>query len=115
MAFGVTASTLLVLSGVASADNDGDGANNLQEQAADTNPINAGSVLKFTDITPTGTNLMLRWIGGQSARQLIYSADSLPGPWTAIQTNLPPTAITNSIVVPNISTSSRFYRLQAGP
>jgi len=103
------------LSGVASDDNDSDGANNLQEQAADTNPTNAGSVLKFTSIIPTGTNLTLQWIGGQSVRQTLRSAASVNGPWTAIQTNLQPTPVTNALVVPNATDAARFYRLQAGP
>jgi len=102
------------LSAVATADSDGDGANNLQEQAADTNPNSAGSVLKFSSILPAGTNLTLRWIGGQAVRQILQSAASVSGPWTALYTNPPPTAVTNSLVISNAVNAARFYRIQAG-
>ena len=97
------------------ADNDNDGANNLQEQAAGTNPNSADSVLKFTDIQSANGNVTLRWIGGQSARQIIQQAGSAAGPWTAIRTNLPPTAITNSLTVSNVITSPLYYRIQVSP
>ena len=100
---------------VATDDDDDDGANNLQEQAAGTNPNSAGSVLKFTDIHTSGTNVILRWIGGQSARQTVQQADSLSGPWTPLLTNLPPTSITNSLTISNAVNPARLYRLQASP
>jgi 1,4-alpha-glucan branching enzyme len=97
----------------ATADADGDGANNLQEQAADTNPNLASSVLKFTDIQVAGSNLTLQWHGGQSVRQVIQQSASLSGVWNSLQTNPPPTAVSNSLTLP-LSTS-RFYRIQVGP
>lgn len=101
------------ISAVATADNDLDGMNNLQEQAADTNPNQAGSVLKFTDIQIGNGNVTLNWIGGQSARQVIQQATAVNGSWTSIFTNQPPTAISNSIVVPAATAS--FFRIQVGP
>ena len=103
------------LSALATADNDLDGANNLQEQAANTNPNSAGSVLKFTDVQPTGGNVTLRWTGGQTVRQLIQHAGSLSGPWTDIHTNNPPTAITNSLTISNAAVSPRYCRIQVVP
>ena len=97
------------------ADPDGDGMNNLQEQAADTNPTNAASVLRFTGIAPSPTNVTLQWQGGQQARQVIQQATSLTGPWTAIYTNPPPTAVTNSLAIPGAPGSARYFRIQAGP
>src|SRR5262249_23571847 len=82
-------------------DPDSDGMNNLQEQAADTNPTNAASVLRFSGITASPANVTLQWQGGQQARQVIQQATSLTGPWTAIYTNPPPTAVTNSLTVSN--------------
>lgn len=100
---------------VATADDDQDGANNLQEQAAGTNPTMVDSVLKFTDIQSTGGNVTLHWIGGQSVRQILQQADDLSGPWLSIHTNLPPTAITNSLVISNAPASPHYYRIQISP
>jgi len=97
------------------ADNDHDGANNLQEQAADTNPTLSGSVLKFTGIQTTGGNASLQWTGGQSVRQILQQADAPGGPWSTIFTNPPPTATTNSLVISDAPTSPRYYRIQISP
>jgi 1,4-alpha-glucan branching enzyme len=103
------------LSGIATADNDGDGANNLHEQAADTAPVSAVSALRFIKIQRTGANVSLQWTGGQSVKQLLQHATFLSGPWTSIFTNNPPTAITNSLTVSNVVSSPRYYRIQIAP
>ncbi len=103
------------LSALATADNDLDGANNLQEQAANTNPNSADSVLKFTDIQSTNGSITLTWKGGQSVRRVIQQANSPDGLWTSIRTNPPPTGITNSLTVSNDFTSPRYYRIQVAP
>lgn len=103
------------LSGVATADDDGDGMNNLQEQAADTNPKSSSSVLRFTEIQRAGANVTLHWTGGQAVRQIIQQASSPGGPWTSLQTNLPPTAITNTLIVPHQAGAARYFRIQVGP
>jgi hypothetical protein len=100
------------LSGVATADNDLDGANNLQEQAADTDPNSADSVLRFTGIQATGGNISLKWKGGQSVRQVIQQRDGLEGTWNPVYTNPPPTAVSNTITLP--ASFSRFFRSQVG-
>lgn len=97
------------------ADNDGDGANNLHEQAAGTNPNLAGSVLKFTNIQPTNGNLELTWTGGQSVRQVLQSANSPSGSWTAVFTNVPPTSVTNTLTISNLLNAPRYYRIEAAP
>lgn len=97
------------------ADNDGDGANNLQEQAAGTNPNSAASVLKFIEARPAGDQVVLRWMGGQSVRQVVQQAASLDGAWMPVYTNPAPTSITNSLTVSNVPNAARFYRLRVGP
>jgi len=101
------------VSASATADNDFDGANNLQEQAAGTDPNAVNSVLKFTDIQVTGGNIGLSWKGGQSVRQVVQQAASLDSVWNAIYTNQPPTAVSNSITIP--ASTARFFRIQVGP
>jgi 1,4-alpha-glucan branching enzyme len=103
------------ISAIATADDDLDGANNLQEQAAGTDPNSASSVLKFTDIKGVGGNLTLNWIGGQSARQIVQQADDLSGTWNSVFTNQPPTPVTNSITIPMPVSDSHYFRIQVVP
>jgi len=98
---------------VATADDDEDGADNLHEQAAGTDPRSALSVLKFIGIQQTNTSLTLRWTGGQTARQLIQHASSLHSPWTSLYTNQPPTAITNSLTL--FTVPAGYFRIQILP
>lgn len=102
-------------SAIASADDDLDGATNLQEQAADTNPNAAGSVFKFTNLQTGNGQVTLTWTGGQAVRQVLKQASSVNGPWTAIYTNNPPTAITNTITRALPISSAAFYRLETAP
>jgi len=103
------------LSGIATADDDLDGANNLQEQAAGTHPKLANSVLKFTDIQVAGGGVTLQWIGGTSARQIVQQADAVTGTWNAIFTNVPPTSISNSLTVPLPAATTSFFRIGIVP
>jgi hypothetical protein len=102
-------------SAVATADDDHDGMNNLQEQAADTDPNSAGSVLKFTGIQAGSGQLILNWKGGQAARQVLKQASQLSGPWTAIFTNNPPTAVTNSRTISVPVSSASYFRIEIAP
>ncbi len=98
---------------IATADNDYDGMNNLQEQAADTDPNSAGSCLRFTKVGLANGNLTLTWQGGQSARQILQQASDLNGPWSSVFTNQPPTSVTNSLTIP--ATVARHFRIQVSP
>jgi len=102
-------------SAVATADDDLDGMNNLQEQAADTDPNLAGSVLKFTGIQAGNGQVTLNWKGGQAARQILKQASQPGGPWTAVYTNNPPTTVTNSRTIPLPVSSASFYRMEVVP
>jgi len=99
---------------VATADNDNDGADNTNEQAADTDPWSDTSVLKLLSVSRDGNDLTLRWQGGENARQVVQKATALGGPWTDIHTNEPPTSITNSLLT--VATESEcYFRIAAGP
>ncbi|MBP9903068.1 MAG: alpha amylase C-terminal domain-containing protein [Verrucomicrobia bacterium] len=99
------------LSGKATADDDLDGANNLQEQAAGTHPKQDRSVLRFTDISAPNGAVTLRWTGGESARQVVQQANAATGSWNAIFTNNPPTAISNSLTITLPPATSLFFRI----
>jgi hypothetical protein len=104
------------ISAVASADPDGDGVNNLQEQAADTDPTNAVSMLKFIGTQVAGTNLVLNWQGGQAVRQIIQQSTNLmSGVWKAVYTNQPPTPVTNSFNIQTPAGSANYFRIQIAP
>lgn len=103
------------ISAAASADDDGDGVDNLHEQAADTDPKSADSVFKFTAIQVGNGQVTLTWKGGQTVRQILKRATQLDGPWTAIYTNSPPTAITNSRTIPIPASSSSIFRIELAP
>ena len=95
------------------ADPDHDGANNLAEWLAGTNPTNATSALRLT-ASRTTNGFVLRWPSavGKSYR-LLRATNLAVGFNTVLQTNIaatPPTnTVTDTSVVP---VGSRFYRLQ---
>jgi len=95
------------------SDSDNDGAKNLDEQLADTDPRSAASVLRFSSIARNGGNLVLGWHGGVNARQFIQRSASLSGEWTSIYTNHPPTALTNSLTIRAPANTPVYYRLRA--
>ncbi len=103
------------LSAIATADDDLDGADNLHEQAAGTNPNLPGSVLQFTDIQVAGGNVTLRWTGGTAKRQIVQQAAAVTGTWNTIFTNLPPTIVTNSLTIPLPSATPAFFRIGIVP
>jgi hypothetical protein len=89
--------------------------NNLQEQAADTDPNSASSILKLTTVQVVGGQITLAWQGGQSAKQILKQANQLTGPWNPIFTNPPPTVVSNSITIPQAGSTSGFYRIDIAP
>jgi len=97
-------------------DTDGDGSSAWQEFIADTDPTNARSVLRITDLELPGPGpLHLRWQGGVQAWQYVESRRTLGtgGPWKVLFTNVPPTDTNGvfGVVGPNVS--PRFYRIRA--
>ncbi len=67
----------------AGADTDGDGATNLQESVAGTDPLNAASRFAATPHTDAAGNLVLRWRGAWGKRYTIESSIDLKT-WTAL-------------------------------
>jgi 1,4-alpha-glucan branching enzyme len=99
---------------VATNDFDLDGADNLAEQGADTDPKSADSVLKLLSAGMSGGNLTLKWKGGVNARQVLQKATTVTGTWTPVFTNNPPTPLTNSLVLAAPDAQS-YFRISAGP
>ena len=101
--------------GAATADPDGDGANNLAESLAGTSPFVATSVLATTPTTDAAGNLVLRWRGLRGKRYQIESSTDFTT-WTPQSTAFTPAANIDlsSIVRPSNSTATdarRFWRV----
>jgi len=100
----------------ATGDADGDGVDNLTEYWADTDPQNSDSHLRVTgiDILPSG--IRVDWKGGVWARQYLEVRQTLGGTseqWTAVFTNLPPTATATNIIDAGATNRVLFYRIKA--
>ena len=98
------------------ADSDQDGANNLAEWFAGTNPTNAASALRLTAARgPGNTSVLLQWpsISGRFYRLL--SATNSTGPFTALTTNIAATAPLNTVSNSITTSSQQYYRLQVEP
>ncbi len=109
--------TAFPAAGAPTADPDGDGATNLAESRAGTNPALASSRLAATPITDTSGNLVLRWPGLRGKRyQIESSADCVT--WSPQGTALTPAAdgVLTQIVRPAGSPGTdlrRFWRIAA--
>jgi hypothetical protein len=100
----------------AGADLDGDGAPNVSEYGADTNPTNAASVLRFLAIRRQWGGVRLDWQGGTGACQYLecrQQLDSTNGPWDALLGIPPPTPVTNAVIDLGATNATLFYRLRA--
>ena len=99
--------------GGAMQDRDGDGFCNLHEYIAGTDPTNAVSLLKVSDL-PVGapTNFIIRW---PSVSGKVYSvrwlANLLTPPWATVASNLPATPPLNVKTVGVTGANSGFYRV----
>ena len=100
----------------ATCDPDGDGASNLGEFLADTNPTNSASFLALTGIIPVAGGLRVDWQGGSAARQYLQSRFDLfstNDTWLDVFTNQPPTPVANSITNPFGTNQLQFLRIRA--
>ena len=101
----------------ATCDPDADGMSNWQEYLADTNPTNNASYLALVGIWPQTNGVVISWVGGTGATQVVEYSCDLPasgGTWFGLFTNLPPTAGTNTILqAGGPAAGSQFYRIRA--
>ena len=65
------------------ADADGDGVTNLQESIAGTDPFNANSKLKVTQVDSAAGNITLHWPSVTGKRYQVYSSTNLTS-WVAV-------------------------------
>ena len=95
-------------------DPDSDGASNVEEFAALTDPRNPADVLR-TEITRTGAGLTVRWrsVAGQHY-QLFQTSDLNAGVWTPAGARAAGTGELLQVAV-GVDSAATFYRVQALP
>ncbi|MEN8255195.1 MAG: hypothetical protein ABFR33_06965 [Verrucomicrobiota bacterium] len=95
-------------------DTDNDDMLAWQEWVCDTDPTNKDSVLKLTDIEPSGADMQVCWQGGVLATQLLERCSNLvSSSWAPLLTNVPPTSVTNNHSDSSITNPAGFYRIKA--
>jgi hypothetical protein len=96
----------------ADGDPDEDGANNLAEYRAGTNPQSPASALRFTSVQDSSAQLVLKFhaVAGKSY-ELQARPQLVAGTWTTVS-NIPPPAVTGELSL-GISKSGaiQFYRI----
>ncbi len=98
-----------------SDDPDGDGASNLSEYLAGTDPLNPASFFKISSLATIGANLQVSWPTTTNRTYQLQRADSLVPPiiWTNIG---PPLNATGGIVTQTDTNASintaHYYRIQ---
>jgi YD repeat-containing protein len=95
-------------------DFDGDGVSNYAEYVADTNPADPTSYLRITSAQAETNGVRITWSGGVQARQYLQWISSLNGTenWVNLQTNQPPTAISDSYMDAAATNGASFYRIR---
>ena len=99
------------------ADSDADGAFNLNEFRAGTNPTNALSFLSIRSITFDGTNAMITWQTAGGRTNIVQAASTL----TNFVDLSPPLVapgsgdVVTSYLDSSANSNARFYRIRIGP
>ncbi len=91
-------------------DPDHDGLSNYQEYLAGTNPNDANSVLRVTDIGAGSGQVHLTWNSVAGKTYTIYSASTLEGPYTPVLT-MPSAGDGQTSTNLTGSASAQFYRV----
>jgi hypothetical protein len=95
----------------ASADPDGDGANNFQEYVAGTNPNDATSVFQFLGGARGSSGFTLQWSSVANKHYSVQTSSSLfPGNWSTLATSILGNGQSMQWTDSNASGLTKFYR-----
>ena len=95
---------------------DGDGMPAWKEYLADTDPTNALSVLRVTNIVFESNNVCVGWSGGQQVWQYLERAANLLDTgtiWTILWSNPPPNATATNFTDSSATNAAQFYRIRS--
>lgn len=98
-------------------DDDSDGATNLDEYLADTDPADPGSTFRITSYELSGATHTLTFTSRPEKRYEIESTGDLAtGPWTIVEADLPGTGSPITRPLPSAPSGQRaFYRVRVRP
>ncbi len=97
-------------------DPDGDYCLNRDEYTADTDPLDALSLLRLTGVEPADGGMRITWRGGELVTQLLERVTILSDtgmPWTVVFTGVPPTSVEMNHVDYDVPPRTFFYRIKA--
>src|SRR5262249_42219989 len=95
------------------ADPDGDGMDNFAEFRAGTDPNDALSGLRFTEIRAVTNGVRLRWMSADNRAYALQRSSSLSGEFADIQTAIGGAAPMNTYIDTNaLAAGPFFYRLR---
>jgi hypothetical protein len=104
----------------ATDDPDHDGASNLQEYLAGTNPTNAASFLRITSLTSLSNGVRLSWTAVGGKKYALQTNSTLGGTFSDLSpvivmpgTNETSTNYVDPTIVSNVP--ARFYRVRVAP
>jgi len=97
------------------ADTDGDRLDDGDELVADTDPLDAESLLAIRGICLQAGGVRIDWQGGRDAWQYLECRDRIAttgDQWTAQLAIPPPTPVTNAIIDLGATNRTLFYRIR---
>ena len=108
---------LTVLSGLNGHDADGDGATDLAEAGADTDPLDDTDFLRIVSLGAAGTTNQVAWTARPTRLYRLEATNTLmrAGNWTEAGPGLlgPPAVSPMTQTVSGVTATTRFYRVQA--
>lgn len=109
--------TLEALSGLAGHDVDGDGATDLSEAGADTDPLDKTHLLQIVSVQAVATTNWVAWTTRPTRLYRLEATNTLmsTGSWPDAGPGLlgPPTVSPMTQTVSSVTATTRFYRVQA--
>jgi len=100
------------------ADSDGDGASNLNELRAGTNPTNAQSFFGIRSLTVEGTNATITWQTAGGRTNVVQAASALNGNFVDLSPPLVAPGsgdVVTSYLDSSTNFNTRFYRIRTAP
>lgn len=98
------------LAGNPNQDTEDDGATNLEEYGAGTDPTDPNSVLRIQRLT-VGSGATVEFLAMSNRTYAVQYSDDLGGGWSILADSLARTTNRTEIIVDPVATSNRTYRL----